>query len=158
MIVEPMDVMGLGRMAVFADPTGAVFGIWQPGTFAGAELVNEPGAFGWNELETRDPEAREGLLRRRLRLGGRRPRHGPRWAPTSSGSSATTSVGGMMDISGRVPDEVPAHWLVYFAVADTDAAVETIKALPAARRASARSTSPPAASRWSPTRTGAASP
>src|SRR5205807_640037 len=32
-IVEPMDVMDLGRMAVFSDPTGAVFGIWQPETF-----------------------------------------------------------------------------------------------------------------------------
>ena len=57
MIAEPMDVMGLGTMAVFTDPTGAVFGIWQPGTFAGAELVNEHGAFGWNELDTRDPDA-----------------------------------------------------------------------------------------------------
>ncbi len=55
-IAEPMDVMGLGTMAVFTDPTGAVCGIWQPGTFAGAELVNEPGAFGWNELGTRDAE------------------------------------------------------------------------------------------------------
>ena len=56
-IVEPMDVPGLGTMAVFTDPTGAVFGIWQPGTFAGAELVNEYGAFGWNELGTRDTAA-----------------------------------------------------------------------------------------------------
>src|SRR5215475_2151894 len=53
-IAEPMDVMELGRMAVFADPTGAVFGIWQPGTFTGAGLVNEPGALAWNELNTRD--------------------------------------------------------------------------------------------------------
>ena len=44
-------------MAVFADPTGAVFGIWQPGTFAGAELVNEYGTCGWNELGTRDTAA-----------------------------------------------------------------------------------------------------
>jgi predicted enzyme related to lactoylglutathione lyase len=27
----------------------------------------------------------------------------------------------MADITGRVPDAVPAHWLAYFAVADTDA-------------------------------------
>jgi predicted enzyme related to lactoylglutathione lyase len=53
-IAEPMDVMELGRMAVFADPGGAVFGIWQPGTFHGAGLVNEPGALAWNELNTRD--------------------------------------------------------------------------------------------------------
>ena len=53
-IVQPMDVAGLGTMAVFSDPAGAVFGIWQPGTFVGSELVNETGAFGWNELNTRD--------------------------------------------------------------------------------------------------------
>ena len=51
-MAPPMDVMDLGRMAVFADPTGAVFGIWQAGTFIGAAKVNEPGAFGWNELNT----------------------------------------------------------------------------------------------------------
>ena len=38
------------------------------------------------------------------------------------------SVGGMADISGRVPDEVPAHWLVYFTVEDTDGVVEKAKA------------------------------
>ena len=53
-IAEPMDVMDLGTMAVFADPTGAVFGVWQPGTFHGAGVVNEPGAIAWNELNTRD--------------------------------------------------------------------------------------------------------
>src|ERR1700710_1792194 len=36
-IAQPMDVAGLGTMAVFTDPTGAVCGIWQAGTFAGAE-------------------------------------------------------------------------------------------------------------------------
>src|SRR3954453_1214415 len=42
---EPFDVMGAGRMAVFADPEGAVFCVWQPGEHRGAELVNEHGAF-----------------------------------------------------------------------------------------------------------------
>ena len=36
--------------------------------------------------------------------------------------------GGMMDITGRVPDEVPSHWMVYFTVPDADAAAETAKA------------------------------
>ncbi len=81
-IAEPMEVLDLGKMAVFADPSGAVFGIWQPGTFIGAELVNEPGALSWNELNTRDPEAAKAFygavfgwdLRRRTTWG--------RWAPT----------------------------------------------------------------------------
>ncbi len=52
--VEPMDVADIGRMAVFADPTGAAIGVWQPKTFMGAELANEAGTFAWNELNTRD--------------------------------------------------------------------------------------------------------
>ncbi|MCA1847320.1 MAG: VOC family protein, partial [Actinobacteria bacterium] len=124
--VEPMDVMDAGRMAVFADPAGAVIGVWQPGRHIGADLANEPGAFCWNELNTRDPEKvtpfyetvfgwnanpldMEGMRYTEWRVGDR-------------------SVGGMMDIRGRVPDEVPNHWLVYFAVDDCEAAVATATA------------------------------
>src|SRR5579859_4451867 len=56
-LMGPMDVTDVGRMAFFADPTGAAFGIWQPGTFAGAELVNQPGSLCWNDVLTRDAEA-----------------------------------------------------------------------------------------------------
>jgi predicted enzyme related to lactoylglutathione lyase len=126
-IVEPMDVMGLGTMAVFSDPSGAVCGAWQPGTFAGAELVNEPGAVGWNELSTRDPqrakafygavfgweandlEMQDGSTYTEWRVAGR-------------------PVGGMLDMRGRMPDEVPPHWGVYFGTEDADATVEKVKA------------------------------
>jgi predicted enzyme related to lactoylglutathione lyase len=105
-IVEPMDVMGLGKMAVFTDPTGAVCGVWEPGTFAGAELVNEDGSFGWT-VEDQD-------------MGPMGTYH--LW---KDGEDVRA---GMMDITGRVPDEVPNHWLVYFTVPDADAAAETTKA------------------------------
>jgi predicted enzyme related to lactoylglutathione lyase len=126
-IVEPMDVMGLGKMAVFTDPTGAVCGIWEPGTFVGAELVNEDGTFGWNELGTRDvPAAREfyGNV------------FGWSVEERDMGEMGTYYIwkdgdavrGGMADLTGMAPDDVPPHWLVYFTVADADAAVETTKA------------------------------
>lgn len=124
-IAEPMDVMGLGRMAIFADPEGAFFGIWEPGTFAGAELVNEPGTFSWNELETRDPATAKEFYGRVF---------GWEFDEESMGEKVYNvarvgegRVAGMADISGRMPDEIPAHWLVYFAVDNTDAAVETVK-------------------------------
>ena len=44
-------------MAVFTDPTGAFFGIWQAKSFIGAEVKGDAGAIGWNELNTRDPDA-----------------------------------------------------------------------------------------------------
>ncbi len=120
-IAEPMDVMDLGRMAVFADPTGAVIGIWQPGTFVGAEVVNESNAVVWNELNTRDPEAAKsfygdvfgwGFEEREFETG-----------TYTSLKVGEATAGGMIDITGRAPDEVPAHWLVYFDVDDVDATV-----------------------------------
>src|SRR5262245_43193237 len=53
-IMAPMDVMEQGRMAVFTDPTGAFFSVWQPVQHKGAELVNAHGALSWAELMTPD--------------------------------------------------------------------------------------------------------
>lgn len=119
---EPMDVMELGRMAVFADSNGAVIGIWQPGTFVGAEVVNESNAVVWNELNTRGPEAAESFYGGVFGWGfeARQFENGPYTSLKAGGDT----VGGMIDITGRAPDEVPAHWLVYFAVDDVDAAVD----------------------------------
>src|SRR4051812_6814278 len=50
----PLDVMGQGRMLIAHDPEGAAFGVWQPQAHTGAQLVNENGAFSWNERLTRD--------------------------------------------------------------------------------------------------------
>lgn len=125
-IAEPMDVMDLGRMAVFADPTGAVFGIWQPGTFSGAERVNEPGALAWNELGTRDPGAAKAFYAAVFGWGFRDNDMGEMGTYTEW-LNGEDSIGGMMDVSGRLPDEIPAHWLVYFAVDNTDATIEAVK-------------------------------
>jgi predicted enzyme related to lactoylglutathione lyase len=51
-VVPPMDVLDAGRMAVLHDPLGAAISIWQPRATIGAELVNEPNTFVWNELAT----------------------------------------------------------------------------------------------------------
>lgn len=55
-LTEPMDVGDSGRMAVFADPAGAVFSVWQPGTHRGAAVVNEHGSLNFNTLNTGDLE------------------------------------------------------------------------------------------------------
>jgi len=39
-----MDVGPMGRMGIFMDPTGAVFGIWQPGLHKGAGARDQIGA------------------------------------------------------------------------------------------------------------------
>jgi uncharacterized protein len=53
---EPFDSPGGGRVAVLADPAGAVFCAWQPQGRLGAQAVNEPGAWAMSQLLTPDPE------------------------------------------------------------------------------------------------------
>lgn len=121
-VVEPMDVMDLGRMAFFADPTGAVFGVWQPKSFGGADLVNEPNSLCWNEVLTRDSETDKQFYPAVFGWTAGRP--GFEGAPESYvvWELDGKQVGGMMQMTDEVfPPEVPAHWGVCFAVADVDA-------------------------------------
>jgi predicted enzyme related to lactoylglutathione lyase len=122
-----MDVLDYGRMAFVVDPTGAAIGLWQSGANVGAGIVNEHGALSWNELETRDPEAAKAFYA--AVFGWSFEDHEmPGMGTYTEWKLGDAAIGGMADISRRVPDEVPAHWMVYFAVDDTDAAVEQIGA------------------------------
>ena len=123
-VVEPMDVMDAGRMAMFIDPTGAAIGIWQPIAHTGAELANEPGAFTWNELATRDVEAAKAFYKKVFDWDGTTQPFGP--TTYTEFKIGDRSVAGMREIGSDEPAQMPAHWLVYFAVADTDAAVATV--------------------------------
>ena len=49
-LAPPMDIPGAGRVAVCADPSGAVFGLWQAAENRGAELVNAPGTWNFSDL------------------------------------------------------------------------------------------------------------
>jgi uncharacterized protein len=55
-LMEPDDVGDSGRMAIFADPDGAAFRVWQGKTHRGATVVNEHGSLNFNDLNTRDLE------------------------------------------------------------------------------------------------------
>ena len=55
-LLDPVDVAGAGRMGMFADTSGAVFGAWQAREHRGAQAVNEPGSWNFSELNTPDPE------------------------------------------------------------------------------------------------------
>lgn len=127
MIAEPMEVASYGRLAMFTDPEGAFFGIWQPLDFAGAELVNEPGALSWNELETRDPEAAKrfyGAVFGWEFEAGEDMKEMTYYVATVDGAR----VAGMADVKGKMAGEIPAHWMTYFSVEDAEGAVEKIEA------------------------------
>jgi predicted enzyme related to lactoylglutathione lyase len=129
-VLEPMDVMDIGRMAFFADPTGAVFGVWEPKSFAGADLVNEPGSLCWNEVLTPDAEANKAFYPAVFGWTAGRPSFAGAPESYTVWELEGKPVGGMMQMTDEVvsPD-VPPHWSVCFAVTDCDATVAKAREL-----------------------------
>jgi predicted enzyme related to lactoylglutathione lyase len=143
-VMEPFDVMEAGRMAVFADPEGAVFCVWQAKNNKGARIVNEPGSLNFNGLNTRDAEAAKPFYRsvfgwETLGLGGA----GEMWQLPGYAEFLERSDPGLRErmVEGGAPEgfadvvatinplpddqpDVPAHWSVTFAVDDADATAD----------------------------------
>lgn len=129
-VMPAMDVMTQGRMAMIADPSGAVCGLWQPQDHQGAEVFNVPGALTWNELDTRH---REDVLPFYEQIFGWRfepgPDEGYRMIVLDAKEGDDKSNGGVLDMPEEVPAEVPDFWAVYFAVAECEASVARVTEL-----------------------------
>ncbi|KUL33973.1 glyoxalase [Streptomyces sp. NRRL F-4489] len=119
------DVMSLGRMFIAADPTGAVFGVWQAVDFPGAGVANEPGALIWNELNTTDRSAASAFYRAALGIESTAMEGAEHYDALQVNGRP---VGGMQPMPEHLPADTPSHWLTYFAVADADAAVDRVRA------------------------------
>ena len=121
LMMDPMDVMDVGRMLVAADTTGAVFGAWQARAHTGVQLANVPGTLTWSEQMSRDFEGAKAFYAAVF---------GYEFGDMSAdGFSYATlllaghEVGGIGGYPADVPAEVPAAWSTYFGTADTDASV-----------------------------------
>jgi predicted enzyme related to lactoylglutathione lyase len=125
-MMGPMDVMDIGRMAVIQDPTGAVFSVWQAKAHPGYGVVGEPGSVCWHELMTRDAAAAKRFYREVF---------GYDMEDQPMGSTAYTMLrkgdrreAGLMQITPEM-GPIPSHWLIYIAVADIEGTMETTKRL-----------------------------
>jgi predicted enzyme related to lactoylglutathione lyase len=127
-VVMPlMDIEGFGRMVGVADPTGGVLFFWQPMGNSGAEVFGEHGTIVWNDLNTRDmavvADYYEALFGWKIDRSSENDSE--YWSFEVDGEAE----GGIMLMGEQFPAEVPAHWLVYFAVDDARDIVEKAKAL-----------------------------
>lgn len=117
-LVEPMAVGGLGTMAVVADAGGAMIGMWQPGEHRGG-VVGTGGTPCHFELHTRDYDKSVGFYRDVFGWDPQTAADEPgfRYAmlDVADGENA-----GIMDATAFLPEGVPAHWSVYFAVDDVE--------------------------------------
>jgi predicted enzyme related to lactoylglutathione lyase len=119
-IAEPMDVMDVGRMAVFMDPTGAFISVWQRKTGGTMEVQSEPNSFGWAELTARGIEKAKPFYTAVFGWGVRDN-------PMEQGMVYTEwmlgekSIAGGWEMPPSAPAEAPSAWIPYFTVADLDA-------------------------------------
>lgn len=143
-LMGPADVGDAGRVAQLADPEGAVFGIWQAGAAAGAQLVNAPGSWNFSDLTTADPEGAaafygavfgwEATPMEGMDEGAmlRMPGYGDHLAALDPGfRERMTEAGAPEGFEDAVAWLMPApegqdeaRWGITFAVADADAAAE----------------------------------
>jgi uncharacterized protein len=130
--VPPTDGSPYGWSATCADPHGAVFRLWQPGSHPGSQIVNVPGAWNFSDLHTPDPEASLAFYgdvfgwRIDPDLGAgmiRLPGYGDHLAATIDPGiherQAFAPPGFADVIAGLTPDS-SAFWAIRFTVGDRD--------------------------------------
>ena len=122
--VGPLDTDDAGRLVIASDPTGAVFGVWQPHEGAGDRTPSGPGSPVWNELTTQaavaagtfyasvfgfevESEALPGPDRLTLLLDGR-------------------PVAALREPGDGDPGRRGSHWRTYFEVEDADEAAARV--------------------------------
>ena len=140
-VSEPFDIMKAGRMAVFTDPEGAGFCVWQAKEHKGARIVNEHGSLNFNDLNTRDPdraksfygsvfgwetlEFGEGFTGWTLPgYGDYLERDNPDLRKQLEAAGGPTGFEDVVASLVPIPDDqpdTPAHWGLTFAVDDADA-------------------------------------
>jgi predicted enzyme related to lactoylglutathione lyase len=143
-LAEPFDVGDSGCMAVVADPSGAVFSVLQARAHRGAQLVNEPGTWVRNDLNTSDLEGVKPFYRavfgwetRSVDLGSGDftwftlqgygaylLEHDPELLDRLEKGDAPEGFEDAVSFVSQTDDEIPPHWSVTFAVDDADATAD----------------------------------
>ncbi len=122
LLVEPYQVTDMGLTAILSDPEGASFCLWQTGSHPGAGLIGAPGSVTWAELASRDPADAGDFYSRTLGWSVRHLPLSETGAYTTFGSE-DEDWGGMLTMDEQWQD-IPPHWVLYFAVEDADSASE----------------------------------
>ncbi len=124
-LLPPLHVEPAGDMAICRDAGGAAFGLWQPQMHRGFGSIGTPGSMAWCEVNTRDASAVKDFYEAVLGLKGERmDAPGMHYYTLGDGRPRC----GILQMTEEWGD-MPPHWMVYFAVEDTDASAQKAKAL-----------------------------
>jgi len=126
-IAEPFDVGDQGRMAVFADPIGAVISAWQ-GARMGTFATGRSDAFGWAELNARGLE-RAIPFYESIFGWSHSTTEGDGDSPAyTQFETDGEQIAGAFEMGANIPAQVPSFWLIYFNVDDVDATAREVTA------------------------------
>jgi hypothetical protein len=129
-LVPATPVADLGVQAVLLDPTGAVLGAWQAGTFPGFTVLEEPGTPSWFELHTTDHARAVGFYPSVFALGSKELSDTDEFRYSVLLDEASNlEVAGIYDATRILPEGTTSQWTTYWEVEDTDAALATVIAL-----------------------------
>lgn len=123
-MVPTMTIGEFGRMTVCVDPTGAVFGLWESNQHIGAVVTDEPGSMTWYEVTSREAAKTRDFY---CALHGQTSQLMPTMEYYMLNIGSKT-VAGVLQMDAQW-DGIPPHWMVYFAVKNTDALIEQAGAL-----------------------------
>lgn len=124
--VPPMDVMDVGRLAFFSDPSGAMIATWQPGARNHTSIRNVANTMCWHELATRDLDGAKAFYGELFGWNYRKHDGSPSEYYVVDGGDGKDR-GGLMAMTEEWGD-VPAHWKVYFIVEDVAKTVAAVRA------------------------------
>ncbi|MEU9142336.1 VOC family protein [Streptomyces sp. NPDC048349] len=132
-LMGPMQVGDFGSMLIAKEPSGAVFGVWQPGEHKGFEKMGAAGAYAWAEVFTREPAKADSFLPKVFPYSAQQMDAGD--APDAAGmdfkvfcvGGPENPVLGRMKMGDEFPPEIPSYIQVYFGVPNCDEAVEKAK-------------------------------
>lgn len=118
MLAAPFELMEHVRMAVCADPEGAVFSLAQQRAHPGVDAIGVDNAVCWAELATRDIARAEAYYQRLF--GWRMQAHPASPAGYRVFVDQQRMLGGLLQMT---PDwgKCAPHWSIYLQVADVDA-------------------------------------
>ena len=119
-VAPPFDVMDVGRMAVFQDPTGAFISVWQPTTMNGFDVQGKQGSYAWAELNSRGFEKAKPFYAKVFGWGQKVSPMGEGQGDYTEFKLDDQSIAGAMEMNPMVPKEVPSYWMVYFGAEDVD--------------------------------------
>jgi predicted enzyme related to lactoylglutathione lyase len=125
-IAAPFDVGDQGRMAVFADPIGAVISAWQGARMSGFAAYRT-NAFGWAELNARGLERAIPFYESIFGWTHETSEAAEGVPAYTQFQGAGQQLAGAFEMSQDVPAQVPSFWMIYFNVDDVDATTQAVK-------------------------------